>query len=276
LFFSIKQKKSNYIPIFILFFFIHFLLLQKYYNSISSDILLSDIRLTLSSYFDNSIQKLLNNNKLSTPINKQNKILLLSIDDRPHLEYIKIHNDNLTKYAKKYNYEYIFLTKTMYDVYWSKLYLVLKYLQSNKYDYVMFFDSDSIIMNDNIQINDIVNSYNSDIFISDDNFTRYSNAGLFIIKNSDIGKQFLIDCIDSLDIRCINNPKKLNGMWSSSCFEQGQMNIQIKKKYHKYTTLLDKKILFNTYFCNPSNFAVHLYQASTDKRNNCFKKLLNL
>jgi hypothetical protein len=269
-------KKKYFLLFSIIIFGISFFLLSnKIKHNIPLPILYKDIKLSLLSITDNSIKKLLDNNKLSTPIHKQNKILLLSIDDRPHLDYIKIHNDNLAKYAKKYNYDYIFLTKTMYDVYWSKLYLVLKYLQSNKYDYVMFFDSDTIIINDHIQINDIINSYNSDILISDDNFQKIGNAGLFIIKNSDIGKQFLIDCINSLDTRCLDDKKnKLHGMWGMTCYEQGQMNLQIKNKYHKYTTLLDKNLLLNTDACKTSNFALHLYDSSSIKRKKCFNNLL--
>jgi hypothetical protein len=270
---------KKYIFLFIIFIMIFLpLFYHKYSNNVPNDIFLKDIKYISNSFIDNSINSLLNNNIILHPSNKHNNLLLLSIDDRPELDYVKIHNQNISNFATINGFHYKFITKTSYDVYWSKLYIILDLLENNNYDYIFFLDSDSIILDNNFNINNILNSYNSDIFISHDNFTKYSNAGIFIIKNSSIGKQFLKDCINSMDIRCINSKKNINGIWAATCYEQGQMNLQIINKYYKYTTLLDRNYFLNSMYCmvnNNKKFILHLYNNSKEKRSDCFKKLLN-
>jgi hypothetical protein len=81
-----------------------------------------------------------------------------------------------------------------------------------------------------------------------------------------------------MDIRCINSKKNINGIWAATCYEQGQMNLQIINKYYKYTTLLDRNYFLNSMYCmvnNNKKFILHLYNNSKEKRSDCFKKLLN-
>jgi hypothetical protein len=251
------------------------ILIYKY--NMSPTILWKDISYYYEVMVNKSFYRLLDNNKLAVPINKKNKILIITMDNRPNLEYIKLHNKSVQQYVNKHGYEYIYLDKCYYDVYWCKLYLVLKYLQTNKYDYVMWIDSDAVINDNGLVLNDLVNSYSSDIFVSDDNFQSTSNAGIFMIKNSIIGKQFLIDTINNLDIDCLtDNRNKLRGMWSATCYEQGQMFIQIHNKYSKYTTLISNKIFYNGKKCNEQAFIIHLYGSPNMVREKCFKKMLKI
>lgn len=222
--------------------------------------------------FSNKIlSKLKLNNKLETPIEKDNKILIITYDDRK-LPYIKMHNENLKTYSKKWNFEYKFLNKCEQNTYWCKIFLVLDELKKNTYDYVMWMDSDTYIFDMDISLSELFNMFSSDIFIGSDNNKNYdlTNAGVFAIKNSKIGKNFLNDCINSFNNKCSKPNGSLKGSWASVCYEQGIMNILIAEKYSKYTTILTNELIFNYNKCNNNVFIMHLYASSDNYRQKCF------
>jgi hypothetical protein len=221
---------------------------------------------------EQKISQLKSNNKLQIPNTKKNKILIITYDNRATLPYVKIHNENLKKYTEKWGIEYKFFDKCEYNNYWCKMYMVLEELKKNKYDYVMWMDSDTFIFNTDINISDIFNKYSSDIFIGSDNNSDYdlTNAGVFAIKNTQDGKQFLADCINSFNSRCKKANGSLRGIWAATCYEQGIMNILIADKYFKNTTVLTNDIIFNYDKCNNDVFIMHLYASSSDYRTKCF------
>ena len=186
------------------------------------------------------ITKLINNNLRRRPLIEKNKILIISYDNRKDEKYIQLHNHNIKEYIKKYGHEYVFYNKCNENNYWCKVYMVLDALETNKYDYVIWMDSDTLIKDFEIDINDILNSYSSDILVGSDNNPKYDliNSGVFIIKNTEIGKQFLKDCINYIPEVCVKKNGSLKGEWAASCYEQGTMNILIADKYSKYTTVL--------------------------------------
>jgi hypothetical protein len=134
----------------------------------------------------------------------------------------------------------------------------------------MWLDSDTYIKNMNINLSKILNQYSSDIFIGSDNnkYNDLINAGVFIIKNSKIGKNFLEECISSLHYSCINSDGTLNGRWAGFCYEQGIMNLLIVDKYRKYTTILSNNLIFNNRECNDAVFIMHLHGQKTDSNYN--------
>jgi hypothetical protein len=230
------------------------------------------------------ITQLTNNNLLSKPIEKKNKILIITFDDRHNVDYIKIHNTNFSKYASKYNidykYEHLYNYNLNTNPYWYKIYLVKYYLDTNIYDYVMWVDSDTLIKDFTIDLNEIINSYSSDLYFCDDNLSLQKiNAGMFIIKNSKIGRQYISDCINNFCDKCINKGEtKLKGNWATVCYEQGIMNIVLIKNYFKNSTVLP----LHTVLCSQNGeyfkyfkkiFILHYYDSSTEERNKLFKYL---
>lgn len=218
------------------------------------------------------ISKLINNNRLNYPLVKKNKILFITYDNRYQEEYVLIHNYNLKKYVEKYNYEYKFYNRCNDNVYWCKIFMVLDALKKNKYDYVIWLDSDTVIKNFDIDIGNIFNKFSSDIFIGSDNNNSYdiTNAGVFVVKNTEIGKNFLNDCINYVSDKCLNNDGSLKGIWAASCYEQGVMNILIADKYFNHTTILTNDIIFNYNVCSDDVFIMHLYASSSNYRVRCF------
>lgn len=218
------------------------------------------------------ISKLINNNKLLKPIIKKNKILFITYDNRYQEEYVIIHNYNINKYTEQYDYEYKFYNRCNDNVYWCKIFMVLDALKKNKYDYVIWLDSDTVIKNFSIDIGNILNKFSSDIFIGLDNNTLYdiTNAGVFIVANTKIGIKFLNDCVNYVSDRCLNDDGSLKGAWAASCYEQGVMNILIAEKYSNHTTILTNDIIFNYNVCSDDVFIMHLYASSSNYRVRCF------
>ena len=250
---------------------VKFNIIEGYYNN--------NLINTLDNNYYNKFSKinimssLINNNKLDKPIQKKNKILFITYDNRYNEEYVVIHNYNINKYVKKYNYEYKYFKYCNNNVYWCKIDIVLNELIKNIYDYIIWLDSDTVIKNFDIDIGNILNMYSSDIFIGSDNHSEFdiTNSGVFIIKNSTTGINFLNNCINYVNKKiCFNADGTLNGSWAASCYEQGVMNILIADKYFKYTTILTNDIIFNYNVCSNEVFIMHLYASTSKKRVRCF------
>lgn len=222
---------------------------------------------------------LLNNNKkkiINIMENPQKyKICFVTFEDRNE-EYIDLHNKNVKKYCDKWGYEYIHVKKndTSISPYWYKVFLVYDLMKTNKYDYVFWMDSDTVINNFNIDLGeDILEKYDSDIYVASDNI-KYDvvNSGLFIVKNSEIGIRFMEDWIGEYDKICEKGDGYLRGVWAMSCYEQGNLNKLIFEKYSKNTTFLDGNIFQNNNSCFEEVFVMHHYGGKKEKRAECFRK----
>jgi hypothetical protein len=222
-----------------------------------------------------NVSNFINKNMLDKPINKKNKIAIVTFENRHNIDYINMHNKNISSYCDIWNYDYIFYDQCDKNIYWCKIYYVLDTLKQNKYDYVLWLDSDTIIKNNNISIDMIVNKYTSDIFMGTDSTTGFC-AGVFIIKNSDTGISFLEDCISNLMPICITEDNKLKGDWAGMCYEQGVMNMLIFEKYANYTTCLPEYIIYNgdSNTCNADTFIYHMFASKEKERNSCFKRFV--
>ncbi len=258
--------------IYLLIFILIILVLHYYYKKYQEEM----IEENDYNYFQKFVNKenlynLLNNNKLESPTFNKYNILFLTFDNRPRVKYMDIHDANIKKYCDKYGYEYTFLNKCSYNAYWCKIYLVLDALKSGKYDYVIWLDTDTVIKDFSVNIGDILNKYSSDILIGSDNNKNYGlvNSGVFIIKNSAIGKNFLQDCINYAPSYCMNWDGSVKGYWAASCYEQGVMNLMIADKYSDHTTVLPNDIIFNFNICSDNVFIMHNYASNNKNRVKC-------
>jgi hypothetical protein len=221
---------------------------------------------------------LLNNNMVDKPSDKKHKFAIITFENRKDSEYIDLHNKNVTDYCKKWDYEYLFYDQCIHNVYWCKMYLVLDALKTGKYDYVLWLDSDTIIKNPNISLDLIVNKYSSDIYVNLDHGDSVYCAGVFMIKNSLIGINYMEDCIKRNNNKCLTNKNTLKGVWAGLCYEQGIMNELIFQKYYKYTTCLPDYLVLNNGIdktmetCNKDTFILHLYSSDNDLRKKCFMR----
>jgi hypothetical protein len=233
------------------------------------NIYISDIYYIFNKSFSNNI-KINENLAIENISNIKNninniKMIILSFDNRKTIDYIEDHNKNIKNYCNNWkNIDYQYTDFCNKNVYWNKLYLVLEKLLTNNYEFVMWMDTDSMFVNQDIDIRNILLLFNSDIFISHDNGYANSenvlNAGVFIIKNSINGINFLKESISYFeDSKCLNDDNSLKGVYAARCYEQGTINDLIFNKYYKYTTILSTDIILNTSLCNEKSFILHKY-----------------
>uniref|UniRef100_A0A6C0IB09 Nucleotide-diphospho-sugar transferase domain-containing protein n=1 Tax=viral metagenome TaxID=1070528 RepID=A0A6C0IB09_9ZZZZ len=221
---------------------------------------------------------------------KKRKIGIITAENRNE-EYIKLHDTSFRQYSQTHDCDYIRTSncpKEESSTYWCKIHKVKKLLDSGKYDYVMWVDSDTIIVNQQLSIDTFISEFGEpDIIIGNDecmfDFLQYNIicAGVFLIKNSRVGKQFIDDCLNEIkkNENCIINGKE-QGIWAGICYEQGVMNLLVKTKYLKNTYLDYEKIfiynknIFNTPTDYSKNFIIHLAGAPNNIRAQFFKKFI--
>lgn len=210
------------------------------------------------------------------------KILIISFDDRINIPYFEIHKKIFIDYSNKWNnIDYEFINNCDKNVYWCKLFIILEKIKLNKYDYIMWVDSDVIITDIDKSIQQILYHFDSDIFISYDNINSnkknnnsHINSGIFIIKNSKIGINFLEECINNYNnSKCLDENNNLLGIYSNRCYEQGTMGNLIHKKYKDFTTILSSLIFNNTNNCTKKGLFLHHFKGDTktnDDLYDCF------
>jgi hypothetical protein len=220
-------------------------------------------------------------------IKTESKNIAITTLETRKLDYLELHNLNLDNYCKRHNYTYLF--KDIYNndlnlpIYWKKIQLVLELLNSDKYDYVMWMDSDTIICDNDIKLEYILNKNDKSIFIGKNLITTLSkdyNAGVFIIKNDTIGKKFLNDCIDIYLSRyeCLDKGiYRLIGDWAGRCYEQGIMNELLKSKYKSNLYIVEEYLFMNNSSPITNIFILHLFSGEWYDcgRYKIFKEILN-
>lgn len=222
-----------------------------------------------------------NDLKKSTPSKK--KIIIVTLETRD-LDLLKLHNKSVMDYSQTHSYNYIYLkeyeNQLKLPIYWKKIQLVLDLLESNpESDYVMWMDSDTMVCQPEIPLEYILDKESTkSIFIGFDYPVkdRY-NAGVFIIKNNDIGKMFLRECIKTFTTRdkCIEKniingiekiEYKLNGNWSGECYEQGIMNELLFSSYKDHCYSLDNEFLLNVGYPVTDTLFLHLHSGMSNNK----------
>lgn len=219
------------------------------------------------------------------------KICFVTMETRKNLEYVKIHNENLKKYVKYKgpNYTYIFTSdcktdpKHIHNPYWCKFFVMYDAIKSGKYDYVFWLDSDTIINNPEFDLDVYLTKHNrySIIGTVDKPVHDMTNAGVFGIKNTKIGNEFLKEGIDYYNSeffkkKCIRKNNSLRGMWAGICYEQGWMNNAMISKYKPYVFVIPMSIVYNGGSCDniKDEYIIHIYGSSEKHRKTCFQKLM--
>lgn len=228
------------------------------------------------------------NEKINEKINKD-RILIITCDNRPELDFVKLHNKSFEKYVKIHSdVDYKFYTDCgKENIYWSRLFLIRNLMLQNKYRWIGWVDSDTMVIDYDFDIKDYLynkQSANMHITIADDNrpYKVGINSGIFFIKNSEIGFNFIVDVINQYKLNkdCRDLSNNIIGMFAGVCYEQAQMELQIQNKYKNNTNIISKNIVICTkddisYKTDALPFIYHLIATKTEKRNEIFKKLIN-
>lgn len=213
---------------------------------------------------------------------------------KPDAEYIDVHNANFEQYVEHQNakphqrtYTYQFSKhcwaercKHIHNAYWCKFFLVRELLESNKYDFVVWVDSDTGILNYEVDLADTLRRYQGHCFVALDKPGRYDilNAGVIGFRNSELGRKIIRSLTemynsDGFQDRCVNGDDQLRGVFGHSCYEQGVMNQMLYDVYRDAVTVLPSTYIHHGKMCD-GDFIIHVYGASNTMRTNCFRQFL--
>jgi len=205
-----------------------------------------------------------------------------------------INKNNI--FCNKNNIIYKFIEQSTENVppYWAKVFETNKILnENNDIDYVIWVDSDAFFIDSNSnKLNNLLNKYSnySMIISSDMPPWEYNdfNAGVYIIKNDENGKNILNKWLsyynkDKWNFNNLNNKWICNGPWAGIDYEQGSFVEYILKdnEYNKYIIKLPYYILNNNNCTdyNDISLTTHLagdYKNDLSIYNDCNKFLENI
>jgi len=239
------------------------------------------------------IKKINNRNPVQTMNNK--KICIVQFDNRKKLdESLETLMEINRTYCSKYDScDYIrFYDDLQISPYWAKVKHVQNVMKDNKYDYIMWVDTDAAIDMD-IDIIDYIdkNIENKSFLGSTDPpmlnihnvkipmykiINRYSdfNAGVWVVKNNEIGKKMIDEWIDLYDPSLWENKDKkwkctnygLPCIWASCPgYEQGCFIKYIIPKYEEHIKMINWDIINNPYFDDKENKVHHFAGPYKDK-----------
>lgn len=218
--------------------------------------------------------------KMGIANKKHLNICVVSYDNRKSDDILKLKNIN-EQYCKLHNYTFLFFDN--YDnntisPYWVKVKIVYDILKTNKYDIIMWMDSDACFNNFNIKIENLFNNYdNKSFIICGDNVNVCNfpldcsnfNAGVWIVKNNNIVKQFFSDWMDKYNSvkkywnndngkwTCIDTDLK-PCKWAGSYYEQqtGEQ-LLLNYPYNMFVIYLQPKLLQGTLQNVKTSYVLH-------------------
>lgn len=231
-------------------------------------------------------------------LKKIDKLKILIIQDgayEKYHEYIKYSMEINKIYCDKWGYEYKFITHNIDTMppYWLKVYDMNKYINENKYDYVMYLDVDAIFYNHNYSLENILIEIKHkanktfDIYIGTDTPNSNANTGVFLVKNTIITKNILNEWIDNcfIDEKIVNKCLAWNYdtythkwncklcSWAGNNYEQGVFN-NFYKKYKKNIAILDRSLFSNENYKTKS-YILHVMGKKKNNILNIFKNVYN-
>ena len=111
---------------------------------------------------------------------------------KKYREIVKYAIKTKILYSQKHNYTFYDEQNSLDEtrpIAWSKIKHILKYLDD--YDYIVWIDADTYIMNDEIKLEDIISNFmnKKHIMIAQD--WKLPNTGVMFCKNSQWTKDFL-------------------------------------------------------------------------------------
>ena len=157
---------------------------------------------------------------------------------KEYFETVKLGIDSIKKYCQKNDYHFYFETDYIDDtrhVYWNKILLIQKCMRKG-YDYVLWLDSDIVIMRMDLRIEEIIQKYMSDkdFLIACD--PEMINTGVWLCKNNKYTYNILSETYIQRQFDTTRMPEQF-------AFEKVIMD---KKNYDNIRILY---LIFNNFFC---------------------------
>ena len=201
-------------------------------------------------------------------------VFIRSFETRPLKNIIRMHRDNVGAYASQQGYNYAFTTEKPHfeptlPINWVKLQLAQHIFRTEPMARVfVWIDVNALVVHNHITVNDIIReSPSSSIYIGKDSPNRKKDplcAGIFFIRNTSVGRQFVDDCLTQYmqNTKCMNSSGEhtVTGAYAGECYEQGVMNQLCKSDMYKdHVYILDRSAVTNHITINPNSWISHIY-----------------
>jgi len=189
------------------------------------------------------------------------KIAIVSLYDDGYKNIGQYSDWNKKAYAKKHGYD-IYLHHEKLDLTrpaaWSKILAIERHLDD--YEWIFWSDADSLIMNDDIKLESIIdNNYN--FIITQEANKKNLNTGSFLIRNCEWSKQLLKDIYSQ--VQFIN----VSGFWEQAALAH---LLKTKKELNKHIKVMHQRVM-NSHITEPrgefqpGDFVIHFY-SPVDKK----------
>jgi len=129
------------------------------------------------------------------------KIAMCMFYDEPISHYASITEDINKLYCGKHMIDMVVSQEPVYEnrhSAWESVPLVLKQIETNNYDYVIWIDADAFFYHDSPNITSLIYENSSYDFIfswdypgSSQHHTKEINTGVYVVKNTTFAKEFL-------------------------------------------------------------------------------------
>jgi hypothetical protein len=184
---------------------------------------------------------------------------------------VRLGTESKKKYCEQHGYDFIFIeesTDPTRRIYWSKILALLKALENPSYEWVVWMDADTLIMNQGIRLEELIDEqYN--MMIAED--FQGINAGVFFLRNCEWSSQFLNTVYGRTD--CLNE-------WLNE--QTAMVRVLEDRTYGKRTKIVPQR-LFNSYAAEmapysrkvtyqPGDFILHFASARGQQLHSLFQK----
>ena len=162
---------------------------------------------------------------------------------------VRLGTESKRDYCQKHGYDFIFCEDQLdpsRQIYWSKILLALEVLENHSYLWVVWLDADTIIMNQDIPLEDLIDEKINFCIGQDWNGI---NSGVFFIRNCEWSKRFLTNAYSRTD--CLSH------QWP----EQTAIAREIHEKpENRSLAKIVPQRLFNSYPPETSSSLINTYQ----------------
>ncbi len=182
------------------------------------------------------------------------KILILSLADAAFADIGTISSPNKQRYAMDHGYDFVcadYVRDSNRSASWNKILWVEKYLP--RYDWIFWTDADSLVINYEIRIEDIIGDSAHDLILTKDE--NGLNAGQFLIRN----------CCWSLWLLGLvwDQTQFINHIWSEQAALMHVLRVMSESHRSEHIRFLTSKNTLNSYVNHyrsdyqPGDFIVH-------------------
>lgn len=211
---------------------------------------------------------------------KKNGVILMYCTDNVINDWGKYSIAINKKYAEKHGYDFVILNKP-YDKNvthaWQKIPAMIELLQ--KYDFVMYIDTDAIFYKQDLKIERLFKKYSGDILVCSD---KKNSDGKYLVNGGVVIAKKSKKTIDILKFWW-----DLRYKYKEFAFEQWALSDIVKNKYDEY---IDSSVIsvapeteFNSVYSDlmesinkktnfPDTYILHFMATSDDFRRDIFSK----